>query len=50
MMEDAVKVAPEVYKAVLENDQVRVLEVRLAPGAKTDVHGYPAPGARGHHA
>jgi beta-alanine degradation protein BauB len=42
MAEDAVKVAPEIYKVVLENDQVRVLEVRMAPGAKTDVHGHPA--------
>ena len=42
MAEDAVKVAPEIYKVVLENDQVRVLEVTMAPGAKTDVHGHPA--------
>jgi len=42
MPEDPVKVAPDVYKLVLENEQVRVLEVRLRPGAKTERHGHPA--------
>ena len=27
--DDAVKVAPDVYKVLLENDEVRVLEARL---------------------
>ena len=42
MAEDAVKVAPHVYKAVLENDRVRVLEARMKPGEKTAMHGHPA--------
>ncbi len=41
-MADATKVAPHVYKAVLENDQVRVLEVRMKPGDKTEMHAHPA--------
>jgi len=39
---DATEVAPEVYKAVLENDQVRILEVRMKPGDKTAMHSHPA--------
>jgi len=42
MPEDAAKVAPDVYRVVLDNEQVRVLEVRLAPGARTERHGHPA--------
>lgn len=30
------------YKVVLENDQVRVLEYRDLPGAKTHLHRHPA--------
>jgi len=41
MAEDAVKAAPHVYKPVLENDRVRVLEVRMKAGDKTAVHGHP---------
>lgn len=29
MAEDAVKVAPHVYKVALENDRVRVLDTRM---------------------
>ena len=32
--DDAVKVASDSYKVVLENDAVRVLEVRIKQGAK----------------
>jgi quercetin dioxygenase-like cupin family protein len=39
--EDAAKAAPDVYKVVLENDRVRVLEVRLKPGAKVPLHSHP---------
>ena len=41
-MEDAVKVAPHVYKVALENDRVRVLETRMKPGDKTSMHSHPA--------
>jgi hypothetical protein len=35
-------VAPHVYKVVLENDRVRVLEARGKPGDKTELHSHPA--------
>ena len=38
---DAVKVAPDSYKVVLENDAVRVLEVRIKQGAKSEMHSHP---------
>jgi beta-alanine degradation protein BauB len=38
---DAVKVAPDSYKVTLENDQVRVLEVRIKQGAKVEMHSHP---------
>lgn len=40
--QDPVKVAPEIYKVLLENDRVRVLEVRLRPGKKSPMHSHPA--------
>jgi quercetin dioxygenase-like cupin family protein len=39
--DDAVKVAPDSYKVLLENDQVRVLEVRIKQGAKSEMHSHP---------
>ena len=39
--DDAVKVAPESYKVVLENDAVRVLEVRIKQGGKSEMHSHP---------
>lgn len=39
---DAVQAAPHVYSVVLENDRVRVLEVRGVPGDRTDLHRHPA--------
>ena len=39
--DDAVKMAPDSYKVVLENDAVRVLEVRLKQGAKSEMHSHP---------
>ena len=39
--DDAVKVAPDSYKVVLENDQVRVLEVRIKQGTKSEMHSHP---------
>ncbi len=42
LAEDPVKVAPGVYKVILENDRVRVLSVTLKPGEKTPMHSHPA--------
>ena len=39
--DDAVKVAPDSYKVVLENDAVRVVEVRIKQGAKSEMHSHP---------
>ena len=36
--DDPVKVAPDYYKVVLENDQVRVLEFTDQPGDKIGMH------------
>lgn len=41
MAGDAVQVAPHVYKSVLDNDQVRVLDVRMKPGDTTEMHHHP---------
>ena len=38
---DAVKVAPDSYKVLLENDQVPVLDVRIKQGAKSEMHSHP---------
>ena len=40
--QDPVKVAPGIYKVILENDHVRVLEVTLKPGEKVPMHSHPA--------
>ncbi len=42
MAQDPVKVAPDQYKVLLENDQVRVLEVHIKPGQKAAMHAHPA--------
>jgi len=41
MPEDPTRVASNVYKALLENDRVRVLEFRIKPGDKTAMHSHP---------
>jgi hypothetical protein len=41
MNDDAAVVAPDAYTVVFENDQVRVLELRMEPGAKTEPHSHP---------
>ena len=41
MSEDAVKAAPHVYTSLLENDKVRVLDVKMKAGDKTTMHGHP---------
>ena len=40
--QDPVKVAGGQYKLIAENDDVRLLEVNLAPEAKTAMHSHPA--------
>jgi beta-alanine degradation protein BauB len=42
MAQDAVKVAPEHYTVLLENDHVRVLEVKIKPGETEAMHTHPA--------
>ena len=40
--QDAVKVAPDHYKVLLENDHVRVIENILPAGAKDAMHTHPS--------
>lgn len=39
---DPVQVAPEFYKARLDNDRVRVLDVQMPAGQKSSMHSHPA--------
>jgi beta-alanine degradation protein BauB len=38
---DAAVAASDVYKLVLENERVRVFDVRFKPGQKAEMHGHP---------
>ena len=38
---DPAVVAGDVYKLILENDRVRVFDVRFKPGQKAVMHGHP---------
>ncbi len=40
--QDPAKASPTNYKVVLENDRVRVLEMRLHPGEKDNKHSHPS--------
>src|SRR2546428_3877012 len=40
-MADPVEVAPDVYTVLFENDRVRLLEVREAPGVGSAMHSHP---------
>jgi hypothetical protein len=40
--QDVVKVAPDTVKVILENDQVRVIESSIPPGALQATHSHPA--------
>jgi quercetin dioxygenase-like cupin family protein len=40
---DAMTVAPDHHRVLLENDRVRVLDTHLAPGDTTPVHEHPWP-------
>jgi len=42
MAQDATKAAPSLYKALLENDRVRVMEYVSKPGEKAAMHVHPA--------
>ena len=40
-MQDPMKVAKNVYKFIMENDRVRVLEASFKPGDKAIMHSHP---------
>ncbi len=40
--QDPVRMSPQYYKVLLENDHVRVLEYRLKAGEKEPMHSHPA--------
>ena len=40
-MADAISVAPNNYRVLLENDRVRLLEYRGKPGDKAEMHSHP---------
>jgi len=40
--QDVLKMAPEQFKVLLENEHVRVLEFRMKPGDKQEMHTHPA--------
>src|SRR6201988_2980961 len=42
LAQDVVKVAPEAYRMLFENDRVRVLEYRIKPREKDAMHSHPA--------
>ena len=42
MSDNAVSVAPDFYKVLMENDQVRVRGLDAEPGDKTSMHSHPA--------
>jgi beta-alanine degradation protein BauB len=39
--QDPLKVGPKIYKKILENDRVRMLEVTFAPGDSIGMHSHP---------
>ena len=41
MAGDAVSVAPHLYKVLLENARVRILETRYGAGVKSEMHSHP---------
>ena len=40
--QDPVEVSPDIYKVPLENDRVRVLDIRMKPGEISPQHSHPA--------
>lgn len=41
MKNDAVSAAPDIHKLVYEDDHMRMLDVRVAPGARAGMHQHP---------
>jgi beta-alanine degradation protein BauB len=41
MSSDPAIVSPDLYRVIFDNDRVRVLEYRDAPGDRTGAHGHP---------
>lgn len=41
LAQDPVKLSPNKYKVILDNDKVRVLDVRLKAGDKSPMHSHP---------
>ncbi|HLK33012.1 MAG TPA: hypothetical protein VKT29_07970 [Terriglobales bacterium] len=39
--QDATKLAPQMYKVLLDNSHVRVIDYHIAPGAKEPMHSHP---------
>ena len=39
--QDPVKLSPQYYKVLLDNDEVRVLEFHFKPGEKEPMHSHP---------
>ena len=39
--QDATKLAPQMYKVVLENSHVRVMDYHIKPGEKEPMHSHP---------
>ena len=42
MAQDVMKVAPQQYKVLLDNERVRVIEYQSKPGEKAGMHAHPA--------
>jgi hypothetical protein len=42
---DAMMAAPDYHRVLLENEQVRVLDTRIAPGERTTIHTHRWPSA-----
>ncbi|MGZ6346831.1 MAG: cupin domain-containing protein [Anaerolineales bacterium] len=38
---DPTEVASDVYSLILENDRVRMFDVRFKPGQRAEMHGHP---------
>ena len=39
--QDPVKVGPDIYKSIFENDRIRVNEINFKAGAHIDFHSHP---------
>ena len=42
LAQDVVKVSPETYRVLLENAQIRAMDVRVKPREKVAMHSHPA--------